>query len=191
MNDLSVASISADRLDLISMTPAFLRASLDGNLQHASQMIGLALPATWPDCAEVLQLRLKQLEANPELQPWLLRAMALRSRRELIGHIGFHAAPGAPYLDEWCHGGVEFGFTVFAPHRRRGYAREASRAMMQWAREVHGVEEFVLSISPSNHPSQALAASLGFTRIGQHEDEVDGVEDVLALHVAALPAPLS
>ncbi len=52
---------------------------------------------------------------------------------------------------------------------------------MRWARDVHGVTGFVLSISPANLPSQALAASLGFTRIGEHMDEVDGVEDVLSL----------
>ena len=169
------------------MTSAFLQASLEGNLVEASHLIGLALPDAWPDSVEVLTLRQKQLDADPELQPWLLRAIALRDRRELIGHIGFHTAPGAPYLDPWCPGGVEFGFTVFPPHRRKGYAREASKALIHWALEVHGVERFVLSVSPANHASQALAASLGFLRIGEHEDELDGVEDVLCLQGAVSP----
>jgi [ribosomal protein S5]-alanine N-acetyltransferase len=182
-----IASIMTARLDLIPMTPEFLRTSLDRNVMDASRLIGLKLPDTWPDCADVLSLRLKQLEASPELQPWLLRAIALRNGGEMIGHIGFHTAPGAAYLDHWCPGGVEFGFTVFSSQRRQGYAREAAEALIRWASEVHGVKRFVLTISPKNQPSQALAASLGFTRIGEHEDEVDGVEDVLSLQVAVSP----
>jgi RimJ/RimL family protein N-acetyltransferase len=41
------------------------------------------------------------------------------------------------------------------------------------------VTKFVLSIRPDNAASQALAAELGFVRVGSHPDEVDGLEDVL------------
>ena len=54
---------------------------------------------------------------------------------------------------------------------------------MKWACEAHGVRRFVLSIRPDNIPSQALAAQLGFVRIGSHIDEVDGLEEILE-HVA-------
>lgn len=79
---------------------------------------------------------------------------------------------------------MEFGFTVFAPHRRKGYAREASQALMDWAHSEHGVKDFVLTISPDNLPSQRLAAELGFSRIGEHVDEVDGIEHILARTVS-------
>lgn len=171
--------ISTPRLDLIPMTPAFLRASLEGDLATAARTAGIALPESWPDNRYVLELRLSQLESDPALQPWLLRAMSLRDSGEMIGHIGFHDAPGAPHLEEWCPGGVEMGFTVFGPHRRRGLALEAAQALMQWAREVHGVSGFVVTISPQNTASQALAARLGFVRVGSHVDEIDGVEDIL------------
>lgn len=51
---------------------------------------------------------------------------------------------------------------------------------MDWARREHGVRDFVLTISPDNLPSQRLAAGLGFSRIGEHVDEVDGLEHILA-----------
>jgi RimJ/RimL family protein N-acetyltransferase len=73
---------------------------------------------------------------------------------------------------------VEIGYTVFAPHRRNGYAREACIALLQWAHEMHGVTSCVVTISPSNLASSALAADLGFVRVGAHVDDVDGVEDV-------------
>jgi RimJ/RimL family protein N-acetyltransferase len=55
--------------------------------------------------------------------------------------------------------------------------------MMRWARQTHGVIRFILSIRPDNTASQALAAQLGFVRIGSHIDEVDGLEDVLEYRV--------
>jgi len=166
------------------MTPAFLRASLSGDLAEAERQLGLTLPRTWPDIQAVLALRLEQLESDPTLQPWLLRAIGLRSNGEMVGHIGFHTAPGPDYLEEWSPGCVELGFSIFPPHRRKGYARESSLALMQWAREGHGVRSFVVSISPDNGPSLALASSLGFVRVGEHVDEVDGPEYVLLRNVA-------
>ena len=177
------AVIRTNRLDLIPMTPAFLRASLNGDLAEAERHVGLALPRTWPDIQDILALRLEQLESKPTLQPWLLRAIGLRSSREMVGHIGFHTPPGADYLKQWSPGGAEFGFTIFVPHRRKGYAREASLGLMQWARDVHRVTSFVVTISPSNGPSLALASGLGFVRVGAHVDELDGPEDVLVLNV--------
>ena len=180
-----VASILSERLELIPMTPAFLRASLERKLDVAQEELGLALPAGWPgDRVKVLARRLKELEENPSLQPWLLRGIGLRGTGTMVGSIGFHTAPGAEYLQAFSPEAVEFGFTIDPEFRRRGYAREASAALMRWAHERHGVMNFVLSIRPDNLPSQALAAQLGFAKIGSHVDEVDGPEDVLELRVS-------
>ncbi len=179
--------IHSERLALVPMTPAFLAASLAGDRDEAERQIGLSLPRDWPSIPEILTMRLWQLEADPKLQPWLLRAIGLRGSAEMVGHIGFHAAPGAAYLEEWCPGGVEFGFTVFPAHRRAGYAREASNALMAWATDRHGVTGFVLSVAPDNAPSQALTRSLGFVRVGMHVDEADGPEDVFVRRVRRPP----
>jgi ribosomal-protein-alanine N-acetyltransferase len=190
-------TIQSDRLDLISLTPDFLRASLDNNLSRAEGEVQLSLPPGWPvctepgwpDCRYLLRLRLQQLEDEPAIQPWLLRAMVLRSNRSMVGYIGFHTTPGAEYLQPYSPKAVEFGFTVFPTYRRQGYAREASCALMRWAHQSHGVTRFVMSIRPDNLASQSLAASLGFARIGSHIDEVDGVEDILEYDVSAVVKP--
>lgn len=179
------AIISTSRLDLIPMTPDFLRASLAGDIRRAEQILNLSLPEGWPEAPSFLSLRLRQLEENPSRQPWLVRAIGLRSSGAMIGHIGFHAAPGADeILEAVSPGAAEFGYTVLPAFRRQGYAEEASRALMRWASESHGVTKFVVSISPDNHASQALAAKLGFVRIGSQIDEVDGLEEILQLVVA-------
>jgi ribosomal-protein-alanine N-acetyltransferase len=171
--------IQSEQLDLHPISPAVLRALLAGNSCGAGELLGITAPADWdiPSCA--IELRLSQLEADPGLQPWLLRAICLRGGpRLLVGHIGFHTAPGAEYLAQLSPGGVEFGFGVLEPWRRKGIATEASEALMRWAREEHQVQRFVLSISPDNAASLGLAAKLGFQKIGSHLDELDGPEDI-------------
>jgi len=179
-------SIQSNRLELISMTPAFLRASLEGDIRKAEQELRRSVPAGWPgEDAGVLSLRLKQLADEPALQPWLIRAMVLRETATMVGHIGFHTAPDPEYLRPLSPGGVEFGFTVFPAFQRQGFAREAARALMDWAHQTHGVQRFVLSIRPDNLPSQRLAAQLGFLRIGSHIDEIDGLEEILERRVVS------
>jgi RimJ/RimL family protein N-acetyltransferase len=170
--------IESRRLDLIPLIPAVLRAGLAGNQSEAGELLGIATPADWEISRYAIESRLSQLEANPGLQPWLIKAICLRDQGIMVGHIGFHTEPGAEYLSELSPGGVEFGFGVLEPWRRRGIAMEASEALMRWARDVHHVKRFVLSISPDNLPSLGLAAKLGFRKIGSHIDERDGPENI-------------
>lgn len=163
------------------MTVAFLQASLDGRHQAAEEILGATLPANWPDNPDVLTLRLQQLQSDPSLQPWLLRAICHLEGHHVIGHIGFHSAPAPDYLKEWLPGAVEFGFAVFSKYRRQGYASEAAAAVIKWAYREHSTTKFVLTIAPDNTPSRRIAARLGFIHIGVHEDPVDGTEDVFAL----------
>ena len=176
--------IPTARLDLVPFTPGFLRASLEGDLAGAERILRATLPAGWPDYPDIHRRRLAQLEADPPLLRWLIRGMVLRSERRLIGHIGFHTAPGAKYLNILSPEGVEFGFDVFARWRRQGFAFEAAAALMHWARARHGVKRFIVSISPANAPSLGLAEKFGFRRIGAHVDEVDGPEDIFERVVA-------
>jgi RimJ/RimL family protein N-acetyltransferase len=170
--------IKSERLDLIPIAPVVLRALLAGNPGEAGDLLGITAPADWDIPQYVMEMRLRQLKENPWLQPWLLRAISLRERGLLVGHIGFHTEPGAKYLAELSPGGVELGFGVLESWRRRGIAAEASEALMRWAREVHQVQRFVVSISPDNLPSLGLAAKLGFRKIGSHLDDRDGPEDI-------------
>jgi ribosomal-protein-alanine N-acetyltransferase len=118
----------------------------------------------------------------------VLRAMRLRAEARVVGQIGFHSRPGAAYLDEVARGGIELGYTVFEPDRRRGYATEACRGLMDWAARTHGVTRFVVSIGPANVASLALAERLGFERVGSCVDVVDGPEDVFVRELAPVSA---
>lgn len=159
------------------MSPAFIEALLSGRRAEAEAAAGLTLPDGWPDPHDerFLRLRLRQMREDEGVQPWLVRAMVSRDReRGMLGHIGFHGPP-----DE--RGMAEMGYTVLPPFRRRGYALEAARGMMDWALREHGVRLFRLSISPDNAPSLAMAAKMGFRHVGEQMDDEDGLELVFEL----------
>jgi [ribosomal protein S5]-alanine N-acetyltransferase len=171
------------------MTPAFLEAALRGDASAADEILGLAVPPVWYEKRGLMERRLDQLRQDPDLQPWLVRAVVLRASEDpaslpaMIGHIGFHTGPDPEYLRALAPHAVELGYSIFAPYRRRGYAREAAQALMDWAHRKHGISRFVVSISPQNAPSLALARGFGFERIGSHMDEVDGPEDIFELRL--------
>lgn len=170
--------IYSERLRLISMTPSFLAASLSGNRQAAAEVIGLTVPDEWFDKQRLMDIRLAQLEQDPTLQPLLLRAMALRDEPTMVGHIGFHSGPAPDYLRAYAPQGIEFGYTVYTPFRRQGYASEACAALMAWATAIHHITQFALTTAPDNIPSQRIAQRFGFVKVGEHMDEVDGLEEI-------------
>lgn len=171
-----VPSILTPRIELVSLSPAFLDNLLGGRNFIAEGMGGFPLPPGWPDEADatILKLRLDQMRSEPETQQWLVRALVLREGgRVMAGHIGFHGPPR--------DGMVELGYTVFPRYRRQGLATEAAQAMMDWAARQEPVQRFRVSIAPDNEASLAMAAKLGFQQVGEQMDEIDGLEYVFEL----------
>ena len=177
--------VQTARLELVPLSVAWHEAALAGEPARCAELLGAALGRPVALCPEwaipdsVLRLRCEQLRGDPSLEEWLLRAIVLRESGLALGHIGFHTRPAPDYLAEWCPEGVELGYLVSPPHRRRGYAREAALGLMDWATRQHGVDRFVACVAPDNAPSQALVRQLGFVRVGAHEDDEHGVEEVL------------
>ena len=168
-----VPPIQTPRLTLESMNIPFMRALVAHDLAAATRELDAALPAGLPDQLEhFLQYRLAQLEGDPAIQRWLGRAMVLiddAGSRRLIGTIGFHGPPDDA-------GRLEVGYRVEPEHRRQGYAREAVKALFDWAAAEHGIRRFVASVSPTNEPSLRLVKGFGFRETGSHMDEIDGLE---------------
>jgi RimJ/RimL family protein N-acetyltransferase len=162
------------------MSPAFLRASLEGWHAEAERLLGAALPPDWPgDQARWMRIRLDEITVNPAAQPWLLRAMVLREPdRRLVGHTGFHEPPGPEMT-------VEVGYTVLPEYRRRGYALEAVEALFDWAGREHGIQRFLASVGPWNEPSLGLVRKMGFVQTGVRWDDEDGEELVFELDRSA------
>lgn len=173
--------VETPRLSMQLLSPDVLRAIANGDLATAARLAGCDFSG-YPEAERsIAAIRLRDLEADPCYGPWSLRALRLKPDLRFVGHFNFHTRPDPEYLRDLAPGAVELGYFVLAEFRRRGIAEEAALGMMNWAAETHGIRRFVVSISPENAPSVAMARKLGFARIGGHVDEEDGYEDILAL----------
>lgn len=162
------------RLDLVPLPAAVVAALVEGDPDRAAALAPFPMDArTFEGDGYVLGLRHAQLTAAPEQEPWLLHAMVLRGQGRTVGRIGFHAPPDPD-------GVVEVGYTVAEPDRGHGYAGEALGGLLAWARE-RGARRCLASVRPDNAPSQAVVRHFAFVKIGEEVDEVDGLEEVLAL----------
>jgi ribosomal-protein-alanine N-acetyltransferase len=168
-----VTDVSSEHLSLVPMSLALMQALARGDLQCAQPMVGYRIPPHWPRGMEsVLRFRVAIAQARPETLPLLLNVMVLRADPEVVvGRIGFHGP-----ADE--NGMLEIGYEVFAPYRRRGYAREAVIAMFDWAQRDPAVRRFRATVSPQNLASARLVTGLGFVQIGTQWDEHDGEETI-------------
>ena len=156
--------ILTERLDLIPATIDLTQAALDGT---AALSAGLraAVPATWPpeylDTA-ALEYTLDRLAEGDEQAGWWMYFVVLRgdaASRTLIGTAGYKG----PSADD---GTVEVGYGIVSDHRRRGYAVEATRALLTRAFAESAVRRAIAETLPELTPSIGVLEKCGFRFIG-------------------------
>jgi len=174
-------TLRTPRLELVPFEPAAISQLIAGDRAAAEVTLGAMLPQEFPtadDLAGFLPIQLHRMQESPNRRDWMARLM-ISNKHDIIGHCGFHGPPEVI-------GRAEIGYTVFTPHRGQGFAKEASKALVDWA-FAQGEPEVYASVAPSNQPSLAVVRSLGFTQVGTQNDDVDGLELVFALHAARQP----
>jgi len=171
--------IITPRLILRLMSSDVVDACLAGNLRSAGRLLGASIPEELLEHTSSFEYGQRQLNNDPDYFPWSARAVILPEEQVMIGLIRFHSRPDPEYLHAYVRDAVELGYRIFKGYRRLNYATEAIKAMMAWAQTEFGVTKFVASVSPENSPSLQLVTRLGFTKIGEAMDEVDGMEYVL------------
>ena len=180
-------SLDSVDLELVSMTTGFLETMLDQQGQTDVQFDGVRLWEGWPASDRPgIAFRLAQLRAMPELLPWLMYAIVRRSDAQMVGHVGFHGAPGLHSLDDLsdlAHDALEIGYSVFPPFRRNGYALAATKALIQWANTDRGITFFVASINHENTASQGVATKTGFKFYRNFDPTDSEREDVYTMRL--------
>jgi RimJ/RimL family protein N-acetyltransferase len=148
-----------------------LQALVDLDLDAARAQAGVPLPEDFLKDTWLWTLRLGQMIGEPEVTPWLVRAIVAEEgpgAGRVVGHAGFHGAP-----DE--RGMVEIGYRVIPAYRRQGYAQAAVTELLAYARE-HGAKIARASVRPDNERSLRIVGHFGFTQVGEQIDEIDGLE---------------
>lgn len=170
-----VTQLRTPRLDLVLLDEKTLHALIEGDRGAAQRESGLNFPADFPGPSDLgfLEVQVRRNREQPDGRAWCVRAMVHRATGDVIGHCGFHGPPDVI-------GRAELGYTVFPSHRRHGYAAEAARALIEWARS-QGQRSVFASIGTDNAPSLAMARSLGFRPVGSQMDDIDGEELVFEL----------
>jgi RimJ/RimL family protein N-acetyltransferase len=95
---------------------------------------------------------------------WALRGcgqwvLVERASGSPVGRAGLLCPEGWP--------GLEVGWLVARSHWGRGYAPEAARAAMDWARDSFGAHHLISLIEDRNLASQRVAEKLGMTVVGR------------------------
>lgn len=171
---MEVPPLETDRLLLVWLSPDLLRSLLQGHPEEFRRVAGFEADPDWVQEVEWLaRMRLEQMEKSPEDAPWLLRAIVSKAGERSVGYINFHGRP--------IEGVAEIGYSILSEHRRRGIATEAIEAMFDWATRTYGITTFRASVSPDNDASLKLIDKLGFVRVGEQIDEIDGLELVFDL----------
>ncbi len=109
-----------------------------------------------PDLLDVLP---QQVSASPENVRFGVWVMIERETTTVVGDIGFFGPPDDS-------GSVEVGYSVVPDRRRRGYATEAARAMVEWALGQPGIAVVVAGCDDNNEPSLRTLERIGFCRTG-------------------------
>jgi len=157
------------RLTLIALPGAVIEDVLKSDRRAFIEHVGVGYPPEWPSAdRHVLELRRDQIREGADYR-WLLRAVVTRSHPSMIGRVGFHGPPDAD-------GVVEIGYAIDAAHRRQGFGLECAKRMIESAEQFGHVSAVRASIAPANEPSIRIAKRLGFQRIGEQIDEIDGLE---------------
>lgn len=94
-------------------------------------------------------------------QIWLNWMCRERSSGLVVGGVQATAVPRERYAL------VAYG--IYPRFRRKGYAREATQAIIACAHKQYHIDRFVAEMDTRNEPSYRLAESMGFTRVDTQE----------------------
>nr|WP_199156293.1 GNAT family N-acetyltransferase [Pedobacter sp. ASV2] len=175
--------IITSRLILRLMDKEVISDCLKKNLEGAEHLLKARIPIEMFDHPSSLKYALKQFEIDEYHLPWAARAIIIPEKNQMVGLVRFHSQPNPEYLKDYASNAVEFGYRIFKDYRKKGYATESVIAIVDWAKATFGVVNFIASVSPDNKDSLKLISGLGFKKIGEVMDEIDGLEFIFLKNI--------
>ena len=164
--------VETARLILVPFEAEAIDALLRGDETQVAQLTGYSFPSPLqppPLMGDVLPLVRDRLRADPASLGWWTWLAADRSTRRVTGALGFGGPPDA-------EGAVMIGYATYPGADHRGFATEATEALVEWALAQPGVDRVCASIPPDNVPARRVAEKVGMRIAGTvWEEEIDEV----------------
>jgi len=151
------ANIETERLLLVTLLPQEIEALIAGKAERVALLTGFRFPPDDPNRGVDLSWHLRALQADRNQLSWRIRVIVERSSNTVVGSINLKGPPNAD-------GDVEIGWGLNEDAGGKGYATEASAAVINWAAKQPGVATITATIPDDNYPSRRLAVRLGFAR---------------------------
>ncbi len=165
---MSRLAVRLDRLELIAATKELLQAESDlGQLAEALQA---DVPGNWPTPLydeNARQFFLSAVTANAAAvgwTAWYILLLDASGRTTLIGAVG-----GCGLPDE--AGQIIIGYSLLDQFHGHGYATEALRGFLDWARQHPVLRKVVADTFPDLTASIRVLEKNGFRRGGAGTDE--------------------
>jgi len=159
------ASIITPRLELVVMTPECLCSEMQAD-QRLSELLNCSLSKEWPPEVwepHVWELLLGHFAERPEQIAWH-RYVVLRERQMLIGTVDAFRTPDKP--DE-----AEIGYALVPEFWRRGFATEATEALVEWIAETGQVTRLCAHTFPNITGSVRILERCGFVLEGPGDEQ--------------------
>lgn len=161
--------VQTERLELVPATVALLEADLESHAKLAS-VLNAQVPESWPPGeydAPAMRYFRDRLTEDPDAAPWygwyVLSRPTSQRPRTLIGAGGFFGPPGADGI-------IEIGYSVARDFKRRGYATEFVRALVDHAFATGQVRRIVARTTAENPGSIRVLERAGFQFAGAGQE---------------------
>ncbi|MBA3424172.1 MAG: GNAT family N-acetyltransferase [Actinomycetota bacterium] len=156
--------LRTERLWLVPLTPELVRSALEDR-EELGRELGARVPPSWPgaDFARMLP-RLARGSADDSIAA-ATRLIIHAADRTVIGETGFHGPPNRT-------GTVEIGYSIVPEYRSRGFASEATRALVSASFASPGIRRIIAECLDDNEASLRVLEKLGMRRVGSAGDTI-------------------
>ncbi len=166
-------NITSARLELIAADARMVRADADRRYDLLGRRLGASIPAEWPPelMADALSPTASRLEQDASLVGWLFWYVILRAEGRLIGTVGLKGPPE--------DGRCDVGYGILDRWQGRGYATEATGALIDWVLTDSRVDRIVAETLPGLGASIKVMEKLGFRFVSDSATGHEGEERVI------------
>ena len=158
--------IQTDRLKLLPFTIHICEEVLSGSTSSLA-VLGIIPGYGWPDLETLDTLprilnNLNKVKSPSEFESWMV---INKSTNTLVGGVGFKGLPNE-------QGDIDIGYGIIESETQKGYAKEATLGLIEWAFRQTGVKAITASCSKKNLASQQILTFLKFDKVGEDQEMV-------------------